>query len=63
MWIEFDGTYDFRLVMNGCGNVGDNLLQKPDGAFRGVGLRSYDPGNGRFGGSTGAIQALILIPR
>jgi hypothetical protein len=47
-WVEFDGTYDFRQVMNGCGNVGDNLFQRPDGAFRGVSLRSYDRKTGQW---------------
>lgn len=45
-WVEFDGTYDFRLLMDGWGNVGDNVFKKPGGDIRGVSLRSYDPKTG-----------------
>ena len=47
-WVDFDGTYEFRLVMGGWGNVGDNLFKKPDGDWRGVSLRSYDPKTGEW---------------
>jgi hypothetical protein len=42
-WMEFDGTCDAWTVMNGAGNVDDNFLNKPTGAYRAVTIRSYDP--------------------
>lgn len=42
-WVEFDGTFSHRPLMGGFGNAGDNLFNLPDGAYRGVSLRSYDP--------------------
>lgn len=47
-WVEFEGTYDFRLLMDGWGNVGDNVFKKPGGDIRGVSLRSYDPKTGQW---------------
>jgi hypothetical protein len=45
-WIEFDGTCSMRKLMNGMSNVDDNVIEKPSGTYRGVGLRSYDPASG-----------------
>jgi hypothetical protein len=42
-WVEFEGTCTMRKLMNGWGNVDDNVLDMPSGSYRGVGLRSYDP--------------------
>lgn len=42
-WVEFDGTLSMRKLMGGWGNVDDNVLDIPGGAYRAVGLRSYDP--------------------
>ena len=42
-WEEFDGTCTMRPLLGGFGNVDDNVLELPDGTYRGVGLRSYDP--------------------
>jgi hypothetical protein len=45
-WVEFDGTCSMRQLMNGWANVDDNVMNVPGGAYRGVGLRSYDPKTG-----------------
>jgi hypothetical protein len=45
-WIEFDGTISMRPLMGGLANVGDNVFNLPDGAYRGVSLRAYDPRTG-----------------
>lgn len=45
-WVEFDGTCSMRQLMNGWANVDDNVMSVPGGAYRGVGLRSYDPKTG-----------------
>jgi len=41
-WTEFRGTSSTRKILEGFGNVEDNVLQFPDGAFRAVAIRSYD---------------------
>ncbi|MEO6690019.1 MAG: DUF1579 family protein [Dokdonella sp.] len=47
-WVEFDGTCTMRQLMDGWGNVDDNVMSMPTGAYRGVGLRSYDPATGQW---------------
>jgi len=47
-WIEFEGTCSMRKLMDGWGNVDDNVLDMPGGSYRGVGLRSYDPKTGQW---------------
>ncbi len=42
-WIEFDGTTVTRAIMGGAGNIDDNVLEMPGGAYRAVSLRSFDP--------------------
>jgi len=42
-WVEFDGTCAMRHLMDGWGNVDDNVLEMPGGAYRAIGLRAYDP--------------------
>jgi hypothetical protein len=42
-WEEFDGTATVWQVLNGWGNVDDNVFKMPGGDYRGVSLRSYDP--------------------
>jgi hypothetical protein len=47
-WLEFEGTSINRKVMDGWGNVEDNVLGSPSGAYRAVGLRSYDSKSGEW---------------
>lgn len=42
-WIEFDGESSTRRTLGGFGNLEDNLLHFPQGSFRAVALRSYNP--------------------
>jgi hypothetical protein len=42
-WVEFDGEMSTRPVLGGFGNVEDNLLHLPEGDYRALALRSYDP--------------------
>lgn len=42
-WEEFHGTADVRPVLGGLGNVEDNLLHLPDGDYRAIAIRSFDP--------------------
>jgi hypothetical protein len=45
-WDEFAGTCVNWPLLGGQGNVDDNLLHAPGGAYRGVGVRSFDPASG-----------------
>jgi hypothetical protein len=42
-WQEFAGTSDARLILDGAGNVDDNVIELPAGTYRAATLRSYDP--------------------
>jgi hypothetical protein len=41
-WVPFEGTLFAQKLMNGYGNVDDNVLSLPGGTYRAVGLRSFD---------------------
>lgn len=45
-WIEFDGTSTTRPILGGSGNVEDNFLDEPGGAYRAAALRSFEAGTG-----------------
>ena len=42
-WVEFAGTSETHKVLGGLGNIEDNWLDVPGGAYRAVALRSFDP--------------------
>jgi len=42
-WVPFEGTCVMQKLMDGYSNVDDNVLNLPEGAYRAVGLRTYDP--------------------
>ncbi len=42
-WLEFEGTSTTRKILGGFGNLEDNLLELPDGAYRAVAMRAFDP--------------------
>ena len=43
---EFDGTSSTRPVLGGNGNLEDNFIEFPGGAYRAVALRSHDKATG-----------------
>ena len=43
VWDEFQGRCSMRPLLDGFGNVDDNLLHLPDGDYRAVSLRSFNP--------------------
>lgn len=47
-WIEFEGRMATRTVLGGFGNIEDNLLHLPDGDYRAVAIRSFDPASGQW---------------
>jgi hypothetical protein len=42
-WQEFGGSIDCRPLLGGLGNIDDNLIDLPAGAYRAVTLRWFDP--------------------
>lgn len=42
-WVEFSGTSVAQPLLDGRANVDDNVLHLPQGAYRAVSLRAYDP--------------------
>jgi hypothetical protein len=42
-WQTFDGRTTVRKILGGQGNLDDNVIELPDGAYRAATLRSYDP--------------------
>ena len=47
-WIEFEGEMICWPLLGGLGNVDDNLLDDPSGAYRAMSLRCYDLQAGRW---------------
>lgn len=47
-WIEFGGTCAAQKILGGQGNMDDNVLEFPDGAYRAVTVRTFDPKNGQW---------------
>ena len=43
-WIEFGGTTVTQKILGGLGNIDDNTLELPEGAYRAVTLRAFDRG-------------------
>ena len=41
-WIEFEGTCAMQKILGGAGNMDENVLDFPGGAYRAVSLRTYD---------------------
>lgn len=42
-WLECDGTMTLWPTMGGEANVDDNVINRPDGAYRAMSIRAYDP--------------------
>lgn len=45
-WLRFDGTCRAWDVLGGAGNVEDNVLNDPAGAYRAMAVRRIDPETG-----------------
>lgn len=45
-WVEFDGTSSNWPLLGGAANVEDNVFDMPGETYRGVALRTLDPGTG-----------------
>jgi hypothetical protein len=47
-WVEFDGTCSNRKLMDGSANIEEHTLNSPNGAYRAIGLRSYNLKTGQW---------------
>ncbi|RZQ53558.1 DUF1579 domain-containing protein [Pseudoalteromonas phenolica] len=47
-WVEFERLSSTSHILDGAGNVEDNLLYFPDGAFRAVVMRAFNAQTGRW---------------
>jgi hypothetical protein len=47
-WEEFTGTCDARPILNGNGNIEDNVIELPSGTYRAAALRGYDREKGTW---------------
>ena len=47
-WDSFTGTSSTAPVLGGNGNIEDNLIDFPDGPYRAIAIRSFDPGLGQW---------------
>jgi hypothetical protein len=47
-WQEFEGTSTAWPILDGAGNIDDNVLQLPAGAYRAISLRTFDPATDRW---------------
>lgn len=45
-WEAFGGHCEARALLGGLGNVDDNWIDLPDGAYRAATLRAFDPAGG-----------------
>ena len=45
-WVTFNGTSTMHKILGGQGNIDDNLLDLPDGSYRALTVRSFDPSTG-----------------
>ena len=45
-WYEFDGTCRAWEILDGAGNVDDNVLHDPKGTYRAATMRMLDPSSG-----------------
>ena len=47
-WAEFEGTSTAWPILDGAGNIDDNVLELPDGDYRAISLRTYDAATDRW---------------
>jgi hypothetical protein len=63
-WIEVEGTMTAQKILGGLGNIDDNVIEVPGGAYRAAAVRAYDPEKKqwRSGGSTVGTLARSIRP-
>src|SRR4030095_13964788 len=65
-WIEFEGTCAVRKILGGLGNMDDNVLDMPGGAYNAVTVRTYDSAKDQWsiwwldGSNPGSLDAPVV---
>jgi hypothetical protein len=47
-WTEFEGTSTVQKILGGAGNMDDNVLDLPGGAYRAATVRTFNPKTNRW---------------
>lgn len=47
-WQEFDGVSTVRPILDGQGNIDDNVLNLPGETYRAASIRTFEPGTKRW---------------
>ena len=47
-WEEFEGTSRAWPILDGAGNIDDNVLEMPNGTYRAISLRTFEPWSERW---------------
>lgn len=47
-WVAFDGACETWPILGGAGNIDDNQLDLPEGAYRAITLRAFDAKTGTW---------------
>jgi hypothetical protein len=47
-WQEFEGPSTAWPILDGAGNIDDNVLELPAGTYRAISLRTFDPETDRW---------------
>lgn len=48
LWVEFDATYEFELLLDGIGNIDHYHAVRDGRAIEGITLRLFNPANGEW---------------
>jgi hypothetical protein len=47
-WEAFEGSSTAWPILDGAGNIDDNVLELPAGTYRAISLRTFDPATDRW---------------
>ena len=47
-WVEFEGACVSRKILGGAGNMDENFLDLPDGAYCAIAFRTWNPASGEW---------------
>ncbi|MDO9474830.1 MAG: DUF1579 domain-containing protein [Caulobacter sp.] len=61
-WIAFDGTCVTRHILQGQGNMDDNIVNLPGDPYAAVSTRLYDPGTGLWSVYSIDARSLTIDP-
>jgi len=64
-WVEFDGDMANRKILNGIGNMDENIIYSPTGPVHAIALRLFNPNSGEWSiywstNSTGILDVPVI---